>query len=202
MTSLKNTSDSDREEDGPSDNERAKEASSHPERRDGSGDGRDADWNEAWEQFTAEHKDDFDRISHSHNAKCFERRARKHHTQPLLSVDDLSRSSFTRDHSSNHGPRDFEGTSWLDVDDVMDSHDDFIPPDPKVEDFSTSKLVFWLLLIIGTLGVIASVLFSRYVAPLATIFGLCALVGATGLIIRHRGFTETRQDATDDGARV
>jgi len=101
------------------------------------------------------------------------------------------------------GPRDHGGRSWLDTDDVMDEYgDDFVPPNPKIGRVNASKLVFWILLVAGVAGIIASVFVPALATFLGSIFGLCALVGGAGLILQHKGHTETRTDMFDDGARV
>ena len=68
-----------------------------------------------------------------------------------------------------------------------------------------SKLVFWILLIVGVIGVIGVIgsVFLPSMAPvLGTIFGTSTLIGAAGLIMRHKGHNETKTDYFDDGARV
>lgn len=101
------------------------------------------------------------------------------------------------------GPRDFTGSSWLDTDSVMDRYgDDFVPPSPEIGHVKLSKLVFWALLVAGVIGIIASAFMPALAAILGSIFGLCALVGAAGLIVQHKGHSQTRFDEFDDGARV
>ena len=65
-----------------------------------------------------------------------------------------------------------------------------------------SKLVFWVLLVAGVIGIIASVFMPALASILGSIFGLCALIGAAGLIVQHKGHSQTRTDEFDDGARV
>ena len=85
----------------------------------------------------------------------------------------------------------------------MDEYgDDFVPPNPKIGRVIASKLVFWILLVAGVAGIIASVFVPALATFLGSIFGLCALVGGAGLILHHKGHTETRTDMFDDGARV
>lgn len=104
---------------------------------------------------------------------------------------------------NSRGPRDFTGSSWLDTDHVMDRYgDDFVPPNPEIGRVKLSKLVFWVLLIVGVIGVIASAFIPTLAAILGSIFGLCALVGAAGLLVQHKGHSQTRVDEFDDGARV
>ena len=80
--------------------------------------------------------------------------------------------------------------------------DDFVPPNPEIGHVNLSKLVFWILLVAGVIGIIASVFVPALASILGSIFGLCALVGAAGLIVQHKGHRETRTDEFDDGARV
>ena len=131
--------------------------------------------------------------------------AKRKEKEALLSVDDLDAGTFTDDKVPLHqrGPRDHGGRSWLDTDDVMDEYgDDFVPPNPKIGRVNASKLVFWILLVAGVAGIIASVFVPALATFLGSIFGLCALVGGAGLILQHKGHTETRTDMFDDGARV
>ena len=86
---------------------------------------------------------------------------------------------------------------------MMDRYgDDFVPPNPEIGHVKISKLVFWVLLVVGVAGIIASVFMPTLAAILGSIFGLCALVGAAGLIVQHKGYSQTRFDEFDDGARV
>lgn len=161
----------------------------------GHDDALDADW----AAFAAAHADDLKDVEHSRNARRFERHAQRKEKEALLHVDDLSADAFV----GAHGPRDATNSSWLDVDDVMDRYgDDFTPPDPKIGPVSASKLVFWVLLVAGVIGVIASVFVPALTGLLGTVFGAAALIGGAGLIIRHKGHAETREDWFDDGARV
>ena len=74
----------------------------------------------------------------------------------------------------------------------MDRYGDpFTPPNPDLGPVNKSKLVFWILLIVGVIGVIGSVFLPSM-----------ALIGAAGLIMRHKGHNETKTDYFDDGARV
>ena len=80
--------------------------------------------------------------------------------------------------------------------------DDFVPPNPKIGRVRFSKLVFWILLVAGILGAIASVFLPAYTGVLGVIAGICVIVGGAGLLAQHRGFSRTRTDYFDDGARV
>ncbi|WEV70074.1 DUF308 domain-containing protein [Bifidobacterium sp. ESL0775] len=159
-----------------------------------------------WKQFEAEHADDLDDISSSRNAKRFEKRAKREEKKALLSVEDITADSFADGFSSSsskqHGPRDFEGSSWLDTDDVMDRLDDFTPPNPDLGHLDPVKVVFWALLIAGIAGLIAAVFFPRFASILGLVFGLCALIGGVGLLSLHKGHSQTRTDYFDDGSRV
>ena len=162
------------------------------------------DLDAAWAEFADAHADDLKAVEHSRNAKRFERHAQRQEKKTLLSVDDLDQGTFTDDMPSNgHGPRDFTGSSWLDTDHVMDRYgDDFVPPNPEIGHVKPSKLVFWILLVAGVVGIIASVFVPALASILGSIFGLCALIGAAGLIVQHKGNSQTRVDEFDDGARV
>ena len=76
--------------------------------------------------------------------------------------------------------------------------DDFVPPNPEIGHVKLSKLVFWILLVAGVIGIIASVFVPALASILGSIFGLCALVGAAGLIVQHKGHRETRTDEFDE----
>ncbi len=98
--------------------------------------------------------------------------------------------------------------SWLDTDDVMDEYgDDFVPPNPEIGRVNASKLVFWILLVAGVAGIIASVFVPALAAILGSIFGLCALVGGAGLILQHKGIVtrvptnSMMEHASDDSWR-
>lgn len=167
---------------------------------------KDDDVDDMWKQFEAEHADDLNDISNSHNAKRFEKHAKREEKKALLSVDDITPDSFAGGFSSSsskqHGPRDFEGSSWLDADNVMDSFDDFTPPNPELGHLDPVKVVFWALLVIGIAGLIAAVFFPRFAAIMGLVFGVCALIGGVGLLSMHRGRTPTQTDYYDDGSRV
>ncbi|RSX54172.1 hypothetical protein D2E25_0480 [Bifidobacterium goeldii] len=166
-----------------------------------SGAGDDLDW----AAFAAEHADDLDDVARSRNARRFERHAQRKEKEALLSVNDLDAGTFTDDVVPLHqrGPRDHVGSSWLDTDDVMDQYgDDFVPPNPKIGHVQASKLVFWILLLVGVAGIIGSVFVPALAAILGSVFGVCALIGAAGLILQHKGHSETRTNPFDDGARV
>ena len=167
---------------------------------DGETDSGDLD--AVWAAFEAEHQDDLNDVAESRNAKRFEKHAQRKEKDTLLSVDDLTADSFTKTGAS-HGPRDFTGSSWLDTDDVMDRFgDDFVPPNPKIGRVRFSKLVFWVLLVGGILGAIVSVFLPTYTGVLGIAAGIGVIVGGAGLLAQHKGFSQTRTDYFDDGARV
>lgn len=166
------------------------------------GENQPNDLDAAWAAFEAEHQDDLNDVAESRNAKRFEKHAQRKEKEALLSVDDLTADSFAKTGAS-HGPRDFTGSSWLDADDVLDRYgDDFVPPNPKIGRVRFSKLVFWILLVAGILGAIASVFLPAYTGVLGVIAGICVIVGGAGLLTQHKGFSQTRTDYFDDGARV
>ena len=158
----------------------------------------------AWAEFANSHADDLKAVERSRSAKRFEKHAQRQEKEALLSVNDLDQGTFVGDMpSTGRGPRDFTGSSWLDTDRVMDRYgEDFVPPNPKLGPVKLSKLVFWVLLVAGVIGIIASVFMPALASILGSIFGLCALIGAAGLIVQHKGHSQTRTDEFDDGARV
>ena len=143
------------------------------------------DLDAAWAEFADSHADDLKAVERSRSAKRFEKHAQRREKEALLSIDDLDQGTFTNDAPANgRGTRDFTGSRWLVTDRVMDRYgDDFVPPSPEI-------------------GIIASVFVPALASILGSIFGLCALVGAAGLIVQHKGHRETRTDEFDDGARV
>lgn len=162
------------------------------------------DLDAAWTEFASSHADDLKAVESSRSAKRFEKHAQRQEKEALLSINDLDQGVFVNDApSTGRGPRDFTGSSWLDANRVMDRYgDDFVPPNPEIGPVKLSKLIFWVLLVTGVVGIIASAFVPALASVLGPIFGLCALVGATGLIVQHKGHSQTRSDEFDDGARV
>ncbi|MCH9276865.1 DUF308 domain-containing protein [Bifidobacterium amazonense] len=161
----------------------------------------------AWAAFAEAHADELKDVEHSRSARRFERHAQRKEKEKLVSVNDLDNGVFTDDlkplNQRIRGPRDNTSSSWLDADDVMDRYgDDFTPPNPSIGPVKPAKLVFWILLVAGIAGVIASVFMPTLAALLGTVFGACAVIGGAGLIVQHKGHTQTRDGYTDDGARV
>lgn len=151
-----------------------------------------------WAAFAAEHEDDLNEVASSRQAKRFEKHAQRKEKQAMVNAADLKSDAFV-----NRGPRDFTNSSWLDTDAVMDQYgDDFTEPNPQLGSMRLSKVICWVLLIVGIFGIIATVFFPSVATILGTLFGLCALIGGAGLIMQHKGYTETREDIFDDGARV
>lgn len=161
-----------------------------------------AELDEAWAAFEAEHRDDFADVAASRNAKRFEKHAERRDKEAVINAQDLSPEAFSPTGAS-HGPRDFTGSSWLDVDATMNQYgDDFVAPNPTIGPIKRSKLLFWTLLLIGITGIIATAFLPTIAGILGTAFGACTLIGAAGLIVQHKGHNETREDYFDDGARV
>lgn len=167
--------------------------------RDG---GSDGDLDAQWAAFEAEHRQDLDDVAGSSSARKFERHAQRQEKERLLNVSDLRADAFAHGNAGagTGGPRDFTSSSWLDADDVMG--DDFTPPTPRIGPVRATTVLFWALLVVGVAGLIASVFVPALTGILGSVFGLCALLGAAGLIIRHRGHSQTRTSPFDDGARV
>ncbi|MCO6558386.1 MAG: DUF308 domain-containing protein [Bifidobacterium sp.] len=207
MTSLKDSNNSDDKRDGANSGAGSNAVSSGRGSKQDTRSGAAAE-EEAWKQFEAEHADDLGDISSSRNAKRFEKRAKREEKKALLSVEDITPDSFANGFSSSsssskpRGPRDFEGSSWLDTDNVMDSSDDFTPPNPDLGHPDPVKVVFWGLLVVGIAGLIAAVFFPRFAGIMGLVFGLCALIGGVGLLTKHKGFHQTQTDYYDDGSRV
>lgn len=155
-----------------------------------------------WQAFIADHAQELHDVERSHTARKFDKHARKQEKKALISIENLDDSAFI-DGGRTRGPRDFSGSSWLDTDDVMDRYgDDFIEPNPSLGNPSATNVVLWILLIVGMAGIIIAVFVPHLASTLGVIFGVCILIGAAGLIMRHRGHDETKSDPFDDGARV
>ncbi|MCI1219378.1 MAG: hypothetical protein LKF99_02390 [Bifidobacterium sp.] len=157
-----------------------------------------------WAEFENAHADDLGDVAHSRNAKRFERQAARKEKEALLSVSDLDEGAFTDDIlRPARGPRDFTTSSWLDTDSVLDSQgSDFVPPNPSIGHIDATVIVFWALAVLGIAGVITSVLLPQFTTLLATVSGVCALIGGAGLLTRHHGRTNSTDDIFDNGARV
>lgn len=162
------------------------------------GDGTD---DAAWRDFLAAHGDDLGSVERSRAARRFERHAAKQEKEALLDVRDLSPDAFAGA-TSQHGPRDFTGRSWLDTDDVMDEGDDFTAPNPDIGPVRTSKLVLWIMTVAGVLALVGCVLIPSLSSLLGAVGGALTILGAAGLLMLHKGHTQTRTDEFDDGARV
>lgn len=164
----------------------------------------------AWAEFANSHADDLKAVERSRSAKRFEKHAQRQEKEALLSVNDLDQGTFVGDMpSTGRGPRDFTGSSWLDTDRVMDRYgEDFVPPNPKIGPVKLSKLVFWVLLVAGVIGIIASVFMPALASILGSIFGLCALIGAPDSLCsirdipRHAPTNSMMVRASDDGSHM
>ncbi|MCI1831480.1 MAG: hypothetical protein LKI88_00430 [Bifidobacterium sp.] len=168
---------------------------------DGAGNGQE-DLTTAWAAFEQDHAHDLRDIAHSHSAKRFENHARRKEKEALLSVSDLDEGSFTDDARPRpKGPRDFSSGSWLDVDDTMNRYGaDFVPPHPRIGHVASTVVVLWAMFILGVLGIIVTVFVPSYATVMGTVCGVLLLIGASGLLLRHRD--KKPHDADDDGARV
>ena len=208
MTDLHNSNGDDKR---PSDD--ATPSGDTPEPLDGDLDNLD----DAWSAFESSHEDELNALAHSRSARHFEKHAERKDRESLLSVDDLATGTFTDDPATHHsqarrpdgrpvGPRDITNSSWLDTDDVLDrSGDDFVPPHPTIGPVQASTLTFWLLLVVGVLGVILTVFLPSLAAILGTVFGVCVLIGGAGLIVQHRDHADHADhddDSFPDGARI
>ncbi|WP_291527691.1 hypothetical protein [Bifidobacterium sp. UBA744] len=157
---------------------------------------------EAWRDFLAEHHDDLGGVKRSRTAHAFEKQARRIEKQALLNAADLNADAFVDGIGAGTGPRDFTGSSWLDADEAMDGGSDFVPPNPVIGPVRTSKLVFIGMVVVGVLALVGCVLLPNWSSPLGAVGGALTILGAAGLLMMHKGHTETRSDIFDDGARV
>lgn len=103
------------------------------------------------------------------------------------------------------GPRDNTRSSWLDVDETMDDYgDDFVPPNPTLENIPLTTAVLWIVFALG----IAGIIFCAFVPSLATIVGIASglfiLIGGAGLIMNRKKPNPYKEDYRDygHGARV
>lgn len=103
------------------------------------------------------------------------------------------------------GPRDNTRSSWLDVDETMDDYgDDFVPPNPTLENIPITTAILWIVFLLG----IAGIIFCAFVPSLATIIGtasgLFILIGGAGLIMNRKKHNPYKEDYRDygHGARV
>ncbi|MCI1663504.1 hypothetical protein [Bifidobacterium crudilactis] len=156
---------------------------------------------DAWSDFVDAHADDISAVERSRAAKRFEKSAQKAQKKAALSVDDLKSSAFTNAGRSG-GPRDFQGTSWLDTDDVMDSDSVFTPPNPNLGHMRRGVLTFSVMCILGLVAFAAAILLPAWSGTIGTIGGVLMLIGGVGLFTQLRGHANTRSDPYDDGARV
>lgn len=157
-------------------------------------------------------------MASSRQARKFEKQAKKREKEALLSVNDLDIGSFTDDvrpgrGGRRSGPHDFTGSSWLDVDNGMDAHDDggFTPPNPDLGPVRTSTMLLVTLLVVGLVGEMVMVFVPGLnsiplLGPLLNIlFGLGVLLGLGGLvagILNRKDRPGDRGGYYDDGARV
>ncbi|KAB8288529.1 hypothetical protein [Bifidobacterium avesanii] len=158
---------------------------------------------EAWRDFVAGHSDDLNAVERSRAAKKFEKQAKRREKEALLSVNDLDPSAFAGGGMPRAaGPRDFTGSSWLDADDVMDQGSDFVPPNPEIGHVRTSKLVLWAMVVVGVAALAGCLMLPSLSSLLGAVGGALTIIGGTGLLMLHKGHTQTRADEFDDGARV
>ncbi|GGI12684.1 hypothetical protein GCM10007377_02190 [Galliscardovia ingluviei] len=163
---------------------------------------------EQWAAFLGEHGDDLADVAQSTASKRFahkaerldkkrEKEAKQHQVEQQFTVNDFSDDIFVQAGRRSYGPRDHTGISWLD-----DVDDMFTPPNPKLGPIKTSTLLYTVLLVLGVLCLVGAVLLPSFSGILGLVGGLGTLLGAAGFLSVHRGFTQTRRSADDDGARV
>lgn len=148
-----------------------------------------------WLNFITDHSDELKDISNSRDAKSFEKHAKKKENA----------QNFYLIAKNSRGPRDNTRTSWLDVDTTMDEYgDNFVPPNPKLEDISPVTFVLWTVFAVG----IAGIILSAFLPSLATIVGIISailmLLGGLGIFLNRKKPDPYKEDYRDygHGARV
>ncbi|MFT9397043.1 MAG: hypothetical protein ABF545_03135 [Bifidobacterium psychraerophilum] len=154
-----------------------------------------------WSAFLDAHADDISSVERSRDARRFEKKAQKAQKKAALSVNDLKSSAFTGP-ARGSGPRDFEGRSWLDTDDVMDQGSSFTPPNPELGPMRFEVLAFSIMCILALVAFAVAILVPQWSGTVGTVGGILMLIGGVGLFTQLRGHRQTRSDAFDDGARV
>lgn len=164
-----------------------------------SGEGTGAEQgDEAWEDFLDSHADDLDALESSRTARKFEKQARKSEKKAALKAEDLNRDSFV----GGAGPRDFQGSSWLDTDEVMDQSSVFTPPNPDLSDLGRSRIVFILLTVLGLVCFFLTIFIPRWSGLTGTLAGLLLLIGIAGLIVDRKNFRDASSGLFDDDDRI
>lgn len=151
----------------------------------------------AWENFLNSHSDEVDALESSRTARKFERQARRSEKKAALRAEDLSQGSFV----GGSGPRDFQGSSWLDTDTVMDQTSTFTTPNPDLKDLGWSRIVFIIMTLAGLVCFFLTLFLPRWAGLTGILSGFLLLVGITGLIISRKNFRDSSSGLFDDDAR-
>lgn len=171
---------------GNKDNNVTPQASNH-ESNDASGD-------DAWAEFVSAHQDDLHDVAHSRSARKFNKAAKKAEKQAQINVDDLKAEAFAAPPITGAGPRDFQGRSWMDTDDVMDEASPFTPPNPDIGPIRKSNMLFTIMLIVGILCLCGAIVLPTMSSMLGAVGGVLTLLGGGGLFANRRHSVGLRTD--------
>lgn len=152
---------------------------------------------EEWADFLNSHADQLGSLESSRTAKEFEKKARKSEKKAALKAEDLKRDSFV----GGSGPRDFQGRSWLDTDEVMDQSSNFVPPNPDLSDLSRRRASFMIMTVLGLVCFFLTIFIPRWSGLTGLLAGLLLLIGIAGLIIDRKNFRDSSSGLFDDDER-
>ena len=151
-----------------------------------------------WEDFLNSHADELNPLESSRTAKEFEKKARKSEKKAALKAEDLKHDSFV----GGAGPRDFQGRSWLDTDEVMDQSSNFIPPNPDLSDLGRRRVAFIIMTVLGLVCFFLTIFMPRWSGLTGLLAGLLLLIGIAGLIIDRKNFRAASSGLFDDDDRL
>ena len=151
-----------------------------------------------WEDFLNSHADELNPLESSRTAKEFEKKARKSEKKAALKAEDLRQDSFV----GGAGPRDFQGRSWLDTDEVMDQSSNFIPPNPDLSDLGRRRVAFIIMTVLGLVCFFLTIFMPRWSGLTGLLAGLLLLIGIAGLIIDRKNFRDASSGLFDDDDRL
>ncbi|KJY64330.1 hypothetical protein [Bifidobacterium polysaccharolyticum] len=153
--------------------------------------------NDEWMDFLNSHADELGSLESSKTAKEFEKKARKSEKKAALRAEDLKRDSFV----GGSGPRDFQGRSWLDTDEVMDQSSNFAPPNPDLSDLGKRRMAFIIMTVLGLVCFFLTILIPRWSGLTGLLAGLLLLIGIAGLIIDRKNFRDASSGLFEDDER-
>ena len=153
--------------------------------------------NDEWMDFLNSHADELGSLESSKTAKEFEKKALKSEKKAALRAEDLKRDSFV----GGSGPRDFQGRSWLDTDEVMDQSSNFVPPNPDLSDLGKRRMAFIIMTVLGLVCFFLTILIPRWSGLTGLLAGLLLLIGIAGLIIDRKNFRDASSGLFDDDER-